>query len=150
MHVPVHSLRYSDTEKRVAERIRELTEKGTSNGQIIAILNQEGYVPCRGGSFTPQIVSKLKMRYGIVSNLEQLRRGKKVTTAYTIRDIAKLIENDPSWIYRKISNGLIRIEKDPIYGCYLFPQNKNCVDQLKRLKKGTLAHVSIQKVHHHG
>lgn len=149
--VPVHSLRYSETEKRVAERIRQMTADGTSHEQVIKTLNDEGLVPCRGGAFTPQIVSKLKKRYGIVSNLEQLRRGSiELRTGRTITQMAKLIEVDPSWLYRKISKGAIRINKDATYGCYLFPRTKKCVNGLTRLRKGLLAHVSIQKVHHRG
>lgn len=150
VRVPVHSLRYTETEKRVAERIRELTAAGASHEQIVTTLNEEGRVPCRGGSFTPQIVSKLKHRYGIVSNLERLRRNHTLTTAYTIRQMAKLVKIDPSWFYRKIHAGAIRVQKDPTYGCYLFPQNKKTIVQLKRLKKGEVAHVSIRKVHHNG
>jgi len=73
-----------------------------------------------------------------------------LTSAYTIKEAAQLVEIDPSWFYRKIQEGLIRIKKDPVYGCYLFPRTKQCIGQLKRLRKGKLAHVTIQKVHHDG
>lgn len=150
VRVPVHSLRYSKTEKQVAARSRQLTEQGQSLQEIVDVLNAEGYRPCRGGAFTKQIVNKLKRRYHIVSNLEQLRRGKALTGAYTIKEMAQLVEIDPSWFYRKIRNGTIRIKKDPVYGCYLFPRTNQCVGQLKQLKKGKLAHVTVQKVHHDG
>lgn len=150
VQVPVHSLRYSETEKQIAERIRELTAAGVSHEQVVATLNAEGLVPCRGGSFTPQIVSKLKKRYGIVSNLEQLRRNGTLPGAETIRQMAQRLKTDPSWFYRKIRTGEIRIQKDPCYGCYLFPRDKETVDQLRQLKKGAVAHVSIPKVHHDG
>ena len=150
--VPVHSLRYSKMEQRVAETIRELTTRGATQEQIINTLNEDGDLhPCRGGSFTPQIVNKLKKRYAIVSNLEQLRRGDiELTTGYTINQLAALIQVDPSWFYRKIRAGSIEINKDGVYGCYLFPRTKKCIAQLNRLKKGTLAHVSIQSVQHRG
>jgi hypothetical protein len=51
VRVPGKSLQYSRTEKDVAERLRELTEQGQYVDQIIATLNGEGRVPCRGGSF---------------------------------------------------------------------------------------------------
>ncbi len=150
VQVPVHSLRYSKTEKEVADKIRQLTEQGQSLHTIVDMLNADGVRPCRGGAFTIQIVNKLKHRYQIVSNLEQLRRGKALTRAYTIKEAARLVEIDPSWIYRKIGNGLIRIKKDPLYGCYLFPRTKQCIGQLKRLKTGKLAHITFPKVHHDG
>ena len=150
VRVPVHSLRYSETEKQVAEKIRQLTEQGQTIRQVMDVLNAQGYVPCRGGEFTSQIVIKLKRRYNIVSNLEQIRRGKVLTKVYTIKQMAQLIKIDPSWFYHKISNGSIRINKDPVCGCYLFPRTKKSVDQLTRLKKGVLAHATIQEVHYGG
>ena len=150
VRVPVHSLRYSQTEKEIAGKIRQLTEQGHRIQDIVDVLNSEGHRPCRGGAFTHQIVNKLKRRYHIVSNLEQLRRGKLLTNAYTIKEMAQLVEINPSWFSRKIRNGSIRIKKDLVYGCYLFPRTNQCIGQLKRLKKGKLAHVTIQKVHHNG
>ena len=150
VRVPVHSLRYSKTEKQVAERVRELAGQGHRIPDIVNGLNAEGYRPCRGGHFTPQIVNKLKHRYKIVSNLEKVRRGNRPTTTYTIKEMAGQIVIDPSWFYRKIGSGAIRIKKDPIYGCYLFPRTKQCVAQLKRLKNGQISHISIPKVHHDG
>jgi hypothetical protein len=146
VRVPVSSLRYSETEKQVTAKIRQLTEQGQRLQDVVAALNAEGYVPCRGGAFTSQIVNKLKQRYHIVSNLEQIRRGKALTNVYTIKQMAQLVAIDPSWFYRKIRDGSIRIKKDPIYGCYLFPRTKLCLDQLERLKKGVLAHVTFQEV----
>ena len=150
VRVPVHSLRYTETEKQVAERVRQLAAQGHHLQQIAEALNAEGYVPCRGGAFTIQIVNKLKHRYHIVSNLEQIRRGSALPNAHTIQEMAQLIEVDSSWFYRKIRNGSIRMKKDPVYGCYLFPRTQECVDQFKQLKQGVLAHVTIQKVHHDG
>jgi len=150
VRVPVHSLRSSETEQRVAARIRQLSERGKCLQEIIDLLDAEGFRPCRGDAFTPQIVNKLKSRYNIVSNLGQLRQGKTPSNAYTIKEMAQQIEIDPSWFYRKIRKGLIRIKKDRLYGCYLFPRNRQCIGQLRQLKKGKLAHVTIQKVHHDG
>ncbi|MCH7686492.1 MAG: recombinase family protein, partial [Planctomycetes bacterium] len=147
--LPVHSLRYTETEQQVAERIRQLAAEGRDNEQIVQQLNGEGFVPCRGGRFTPQIVNKIKARYEIVSNIEQARRG-NLPFADTLREIARKVDVDPSWIYRRISNQTIHIEKDSEYHCYLFPHDRHVIQQLQQLKKGSLRRVSIPKVHHNG
>jgi DNA invertase Pin-like site-specific DNA recombinase len=149
IRVPVHSLRYTHAEQRVAERMRQLTDEGKSAGQIAASLNGEGLVPCRGGSFTRQIVFKFKQRFGIVSNLEKVRRG-EVPFAYTPSELADILKIDRTWIYHRIADGSIRIKKDPAYGCYLFPRSKHCVAQLRRLRKGAVAHVSFPEGHSSG
>lgn len=147
--LPVHSLRYTQTEQQVAERIRQLAAGGRDNEQIVQQLNDEGFVPCRGGRFTPQIVNKIKARYEIVSNIEHVRRG-GLPFADTLREVAQKVDVDPSWIYRRISNQTIHIEKDPQYHCYLFPRDRHVIQQLKQLKAGSLQRVSIPKVHHNG
>lgn len=150
VRVPVHSLRYTETEKQIAEKVRQLTARGHSLQEIAEVLNTDHYAPCRGGTFTIGIVNKLKRRYHIVSNLEQVRRGSVPSNAYTINELAQLVKIDPSWFYRKIQKGSIRINKDTVYHCYLFPRTRQCIDQLKQLKKGVLAHVTVPKVHYDG
>ena len=112
--------------------------------EIISRLNEEGFVPCRGGEFTTAIVMKLKHRYGITSKLEDFRRGNRPRNKYTAEELAEEVGVKRAWIYRKISRGEIRIEKDSTYGCYLFPRTKQAVQQLRRLKEGKRAHVSFQ------
>jgi DNA invertase Pin-like site-specific DNA recombinase len=142
-HVPIHSRRYTELEKQTVARVRQLSDEGLTCDAIIDKLNEEGQVPCRGGKFTRAIVTKLKARYGIVSKLEQVRRGQSPKTAYTAEEIAEQIRVDRAWIYRKIGLGKIRINKDPIHGCYLFPRTKAAIKQLRELKQGTRAHVTF-------
>ena len=150
VRVPVNSLRYTDAENRVVERIRQLTDEGKSIDEIAACLTSEGLVPCRGGSFTKQIVLKFKRRFAIVSNLEKVRRG-DVPFAYTPAELADILKIDRTWIYHRIAEGSIRIPKDPAYGCYLFPRRQTrCVAQLQRLRKGAVAHVSFPEGHSTG
>lgn len=141
--VPINSRRYTELEKQTVERVKQLTDEGLTSEAIIAKLNAEGYVPCRGGQFTKAILIKLKARYGIVSKLEQIRRGHRPKTSYTAEEIAAQIPVDRAWIYRKIRLGTIRIEKDAIHGCYFFPRTKLAIQQLRQLKQGSRAHVSF-------
>jgi transcriptional regulator with XRE-family HTH domain len=133
----------------VAERIRELAAEGRDNEQIAGQLNDEGLTPCRGRHFTSRIVNKIKGRYKIVSNIEQARRG-DLPFADTLREVAQKIDVDPSWIYRKISDRTIHIEKDSKYHCYLFPRDRHMIQQLQQLKNGSLRRASIPKVHYNG
>jgi len=132
-----------ELEKQTVERVKKLTDEGFTCDAIIDKLNAEGHIPCRGGQFTKAILTKLKVRYGIVSKLEQVRRGLRPKTAYSAEEIAAQIPVDRAWIYRKIRLGTIRINKDPIHGCYFFPRTKTAIQQLRQLKQGTPAHVSF-------
>ena len=110
IRVPVNSLRYTEAEKHVTERIRQLSEDGQHIAQIAASLNSEGLVPCRGGSFTKQIVIKFKKRFHIVSARQKIRRG-DLPRIYTATELADILKIDRSWLYRRIADRSIRIRK---------------------------------------
>jgi len=146
VQVPVHSLQYSQAEQKAADRIRHLASEGFDTHRIVQQLNEEGFIPCRGGTFTEQIIIKLKQRYGVRSNCGKVRCG-GLPGVYTVREMAKQIDIDPSWIYRQIGDGAIAISKNARYGAYLFPRTTRSVNQMKKLKKGELRHVSFPAVH---
>jgi DNA invertase Pin-like site-specific DNA recombinase len=62
-------------------------------------------------------------------------------------EMARLIDIDPSWIYRSISEGKIDITKDQQYGCYLFPRTRAAVRSMKQLRKNQVVQVSFRKEH---
>lgn len=142
--VPIHSRQYGPLESQVVDRLRKLNDQGATNNEIITRLNEEGYLPCRGGQFTMAIVMKLKERYGIKSKFQQIRDGQRPDNKYTADEIATEVGVKRAWVYRKISRGEIRIKKDSTFGCYLFPRTKRAIQELRRLKEGKCAHVCFQ------
>jgi DNA invertase Pin-like site-specific DNA recombinase len=147
--VPGFSFRGTDRERHVLARIRQLVDTGQDDTAIAEHLNREGYRPCRGPSFTRAIVLKLRCRHQVLRGLERLRRGER-PPGYTLRDMARLIGVDPSWISHRISRGQILLEKDARYGCYLFPKARSSIVQMKQLKSGKVSQVSFPKEHRDG
>ena len=149
IRVPVSSLRFSKREMQIIDRIRELVEDGMDDLAIANKLQQEGYSPCRGGTFTETIVLKLRFRYKVPSLLARLRQG-NLPEGYTIRELAELIGVDSSWFYHRIGKGILQISKTPRYGNYVFPRSKRTIQQLKQLKNGKLEQLSFLSEHHDG
>jgi DNA invertase Pin-like site-specific DNA recombinase len=147
--VPMSSFRSSERESQIVDRIRRAVEEGRNDTTIAESLNSEGLRPCRRSSFTPAVVGKVRRRHRILTGLEKVRRCEQVP-GYTIREMAGLIGIDPSWIYRGISRGKILIEKDPRYGCYLFPRTRSTVQQMKQLKNDKVSQVSFPREHRDG
>ena len=147
--LPVFTLRDTELEAKIVERIHQWTDEGLGSAEVAERLNHESFIPCRNASFTAGIVTKLKKRHGVISNLEKLHRG-EVSSAYTLPEMARLIGIDQSWIYRKIGDGIIKICRDPRYHCYLFPRDKKTIHTMKRLKDQEVRHASIPKVHYDG
>lgn len=143
------SLRGTEVEARLLERIRHHSSFGLNSDSIAKELNQEGLVPCRGERFTAGIVTKLKARFGIVSNFVLVRRG-NLPFAWTTGEVAKQIGRSRSWVSRQIINGRIRITINSRYGCYLFPKNKSILDSIRQLRDETLEHVDVPEVQTNG
>jgi hypothetical protein len=146
VRLPVSTRRRSEIEARIVARIEQLATEGLRDGAIAASLDQEGYWPCRGATFTPGIVLKLRCRCGIYLGLGRLRRG-ELPRGYTITAMARVLGVDPGWIYRRLGDGRIRIARDAHFGCYLFPHTREAVRQMKRLKRGQVEHVSFLEEH---
>jgi DNA invertase Pin-like site-specific DNA recombinase len=144
--VPVRTFRNTDRERDVLARIRDRVDTGQDDAAIAEALNREGFRPCRGAAFTAEIVLKLRRRHQIWKGLARLRRGER-PPGYTVGEMARLIGIDPSWISRKISRGQILLEKDPRYGCYLFPKTRSTIAQMRKLKSGQVLQVSFPKEH---
>jgi DNA invertase Pin-like site-specific DNA recombinase len=146
VRLPVSTRRRSDIERRIVTRIEQLAAEGLRDEALAERLNREGYFPCRGAAFTPQIVVKLRCRYGIRVGLGRIRRGDR-PKGYTITAMARQLSVDPGWIYRGLRLGRIRMEKDLHFGCYLFPRTRDAVKKMKELRKGNISHVSFLKEH---
>jgi hypothetical protein len=143
---PVATRHRTEVEKKIVARIEQLAETGLRDEALAECLNQEGYFPCRGAAFTPQIVLKLRCRYGIRVGLGRLRRGDR-PHGYTITAMARLLGVDPGWIYHGLREGRIRMVTDRHFGCYLFPHTRGAVQQMKQLRKGVISHVSFPEEH---
>ncbi|HMB06662.1 MAG TPA: recombinase family protein, partial [Isosphaeraceae bacterium] len=147
--VPMSSFRSSERERQIVARVRQAVDEGRNDTAIAEALNHEGFRPCRRAAFTAAVVAKLRHRHRILMGLERLRRGER-PPGYTIREMARLIGIDPSWIYRGVSHGRIEISKDVRFGCYLFPRTKTAVDRMKRLKCGKVRQVCFREEHSDG
>jgi DNA invertase Pin-like site-specific DNA recombinase len=144
--VSMSSFRSTGRENQIVDRIRQAVEVGWDDATIAELLNADGLRPCRRSSFTAAIVGKLRRRHRVLTGLERVRRGEH-PPGYTVREMARLIGIDPSWIYRGISRGHIRIEKDARYGCYLFPRTRSTVHRMKQLKSDKVSQISFPREH---
>lgn len=146
VRLAVSTRRRSAVERQIVARIEQLAEQGLRDDALAERLNEEGFFPCRGAAFTPQIVLKLRCRYGIRVGLGRLRRGDR-PHGYTITAMARLLKVDPAWIYRGLHQGRIRMERDVHFGCYLFPRTRQAVKMMKQLRKGDVCQVSFLEEH---
>jgi len=149
VRLPISTRRRTENEAKIVARIRTLVDEGQRDAAIAEQLNRDGFAPCRGTRFTPLIVLKLRGRHKIYLGLKRIRRG-TLPIAYTIAALARRLKVQPAWIYRGIRDKLIRIERDPLYGCYLFPRTRKTVQEFKRLRRGEVPHITFPRGHCNG
>ena len=139
------SFRYTEQEQAALGLIRRLADEGHDDAAVAEHLCREGLLPCRGETFTPLIVQKLRLpANGIISGLEKVRRG-DLPRCYTIKELAHRFGVHPSWFSHEIRVGRIAIEKHPVFGCYLFPRNRDTIRRLQQLRRHEVMQVSFAK-----
>jgi hypothetical protein len=109
------TIRGTERERCVVDRIRNLACAGQTDTAIAEQLERERFAPRRGRRFTGEIVSKHRSQHQIRSGLRRLPRGER-PPGYSIIEWAQQISIDPSRIYRGITNGRIEISKDTTNG----------------------------------
>lgn len=140
------TLHGSDAERKLVERIRQLSEEGLKDAEIADRLNQEGFLPCRADGFTPQVVIKTRRRFQIMTTRHQAKGG-GLPCGYSVGEMAEFLQIDPSWIYRHIAEGNIKIARHRRFGCYLFPKTQCMLRQMQQFRQKEISHVSVPEVH---
>jgi len=145
----VFSMRGTDIEKTIVDRIRELLDQGKTFTEVATALNQEGHRPCRSEVFTEAVVHKLCHRHGLKTICSRTRGGEH-PTAYTVEQMSAKLKLPGHWIRNRIRSGAIKITKNTHLHCYLFPKTRESVDALLALKNGEVNHVQVPEVQLNG
>ena len=97
------SWKIRQTPAEVVAAIDELLDDHTE-GQIVSILNERGYVSGEGKPFTPPMVQDVRRRYGLKTHCDRLRQ----TGMLTLAEIAELLEVSTGTVKAWRDHGLLR------------------------------------------
>jgi hypothetical protein len=75
--MPAVSLRDTERERTILERIRAGIKAGEDDVAISEPLNRDGVRPCWGTAFTARDVKRLRHRHQLLTGGERLRRGER-------------------------------------------------------------------------
>jgi len=85
-----------ETPPEVLQTIDTLLNEHTDQ-QIAALLNERGLHPGKGGTFTGNIVTKVRRAYGLKSRYERLREAGKLTDAEMAQTLAIHVHTVKKW-----------------------------------------------------
>jgi DNA invertase Pin-like site-specific DNA recombinase len=131
----------------VMERlILERSAAGSLDEEIAQELTDSGYRSPMGLVVLPSTVRGIRLKHGIFQTRSQ-SHPRRIEGALTISQIATALDIDPHWIYDRIHNGTIQVDKDPNTRLFLFPDEPTTLELFRQLHSGNFQNVRFSRGH---
>jgi hypothetical protein len=125
------------------QQILTLFAAGHTDEAIAAQLTQQGYRSPQRPQVLPSTVKTIRLKHGLMQQRHQ-SHPRHVAGYLTVPQLARRLGVSPHWLYDRLANGRIQLEKDPTTGLYLFPDHPTTVEQLQQLQAGTCTQVCVR------
>lgn len=123
--------------KEMTTIILRLAGTGASDGEIAAQLTAAGHRSPHSKVVLPSTVKNIRLAHGIMQRPCQ-SHPRCAPGFLTVPQLTKKLGVPRSWIYDRIHNGTITVDKDSKTGCYLFPDKPETLRKLRQLHKGQI------------
>jgi hypothetical protein len=133
----------SETMERI---IVERSTAGIFDEAIAEELTSLGYRSPMGVVVLPSTVRGIRLKHGIFQKRSQ-SHPRRIEGALTISQIATTLDIDPHWIYDRIHNGTIQVDKDPNTRLFLFPDDPTTLEQFRQLYSGKFQNLRFSRGH---
>ncbi len=131
-----------DMERLILER----SAAGILDEEIAQELTDLGYRSPMGLVVLPSTVKGIRLKQGIFHKRSQ-SHPRRIKGMLTISQIATALDIDPHWIYDRIHNGTIQVDKDPTTRLFLFPDSPTTLERFRQLRSGTFQHLRFSRGH---
>src|SRR5947209_12112232 len=131
-----------DMERMILER----STAGILDEAIAQELTESGYRSPMGLVVLPSTVRGIRLKHGIFHTRSQ-SHPRRIEGALTISQIASALDIDPHWIYDRIHNGTIHVDKDPKTRLFLFPDESSTLEQFRQLHSGEFQKLRFSRGH---
>jgi len=144
--VPVGSLKDLAGAEAMERLVLERSAVGIADEEIAHELTVQGYRSPMHLFVLPSTVRTLRLKHGQFQVRHQ-SHPRRVAGSLTLTQLAKALDIAPHWIYDRINNGTIQIEKDVTTHLYLFPDESATLQGFQRLIKGDLKKLNFSRGH---
>jgi DNA invertase Pin-like site-specific DNA recombinase len=134
--IPVGAFAELSAHAEMQARLLELARQGLDDERIAHTLTTEGYRSPLHQSVLPSTVKGLRLKHRIFVKRSQ-SHPRHVPGFLTVPQVARILGVPTHWVYDRIHNGTLAINRDPGVGLYLFPDEPRTLEQLKRLTTAT-------------
>jgi DNA invertase Pin-like site-specific DNA recombinase len=144
--VPVGSLKDLAGAQEMERIVLARSAQGVTDEDIAHELTDQGYRSPMHPFVLPSTVQILRLKHGQFQVPHQFH-PRHVAGSLTLTRLAKALDIAPHWIYDRINNGTIQIEKDVTTHLYLFPDEPATLQGFQRLFKGDLKKLNFSRGH---
>ncbi len=135
--VTVGSLAQLSSADKMEKEVIKLANQGMADVEIAALLTREGYRSPKRATVLPSTVRIIRLRHRLLRERRQ-SHPRRIPGHLTVTQLADRLGVTLHWIYDRIHNGTIQVERDRQANLYLFPDRPETIAQFKQLRSGKL------------
>ena len=143
--IAVGSLAELTHSAELEERILSLHRQGMDDLSIARQLSSQGYrSPLRTNVLLPSTVRGIRLKHRLFIKRSQ-SHPRHIPGSLTLPELAQALDIPRHWLYDRIHNGTIVIDRDGQTGLYLFPDHPHTLEQFKQLRAGQLKQLRFDR-----
>jgi DNA invertase Pin-like site-specific DNA recombinase len=140
--IPVGSLADLSTSQELEARVLELYQAGKTDEDIVRELSAAGFRSPMHQELLVSTVRGLRLKHRRFQTRHQ-SHPRSVKGSLTVTQVAQRLGLSVHWLYDRIHNGQIQLQKDPTTQLFLFPDHPSTLERLTHLRTGLLQHVGF-------
>ena len=140
--IPVGSLAELSTSQELEARVLQLYHAGKTDDEIVRELSAAGFRSPMHQKLLVSTVRNLRLKHHCFQTRHQ-SHPRSVTGFLTVTQVAERLGLSLHWLYDRLHNGQIQLQKDSTTTLFLFPDHPSTLEQLTRLRAGLLQRVGF-------
>jgi recombinase/recombinase-like zinc beta ribbon protein len=138
--IAVGSLAELASGQELEARVLQLHAAGKSDQEIAQELTAAGFRSPMRQELLVSTVKGLRLKHRCFITRHQ-SHPRHIAGSLTVTQLAQRLGLSVHWLYDRIHNGQIRLQKDPATRLFLFPDHPSTIELLTQLRAGQLQHV---------
>lgn len=140
--VTVNSLARLSSAGEMEETIVRMARQGKTDREIAEHLTRQGHRSPKGSVVLVSTVQIIRLRHRLLVKRSQ-SHPRRIPGHLTVSQVAERLRVSKHWIYDRIHNGTIEIERDPETQLFLFSNEQITIKLLEQLKAGKAQKVRL-------
>ena len=138
----MNSLARLSSAREMEETIVSLARQGKTDQEIAEHLTGQGHRSPKSPIVLVSTVQMIRLRHRLLVERSQ-SHPRRIPGHLTVPQVAERLQVSKHWIYDRIHNGTIQIERDPDLKLFLFQDAPMTITLLEKLRAGEIQKVRL-------